>query len=120
RARSTDDRCRFRNRIHHIALQMSNTNALEDCRINKTRRATCVFPNDPKMRIAFKIILLLAVSLLLSVLALPQELRRSGFLGVVAAPLTDEARKQLESGEAGILVKSVVDGGVSKGCRHKI
>ncbi len=62
-----------------------------------------------QIKLAFKIVLLLAAFLALS--AFPQELRRSGFLGIVAVPLTEEARKQLGSGETGILVKSVVDGG---------
>src|SRR2546428_2183672 len=64
-----------------------------------------------QIKLAFKIVLLLVAFASLSVFALPQELKRSGFLGIVAAPLTEEARKQLGSGETGILVKSVVDGG---------
>ncbi len=67
-----------------------------------------------QIKLTFKIVLLMAVSVAFSVFALPQELRRSGFLGIVAAPLTEEARKQLGSGEMGILVKSVVDGGSAK------
>jgi len=67
-----------------------------------------------QIKLAFKIVLLLAGCLALSVLALAQELRRSGFLGIVAVPLTEEARKQLDSEETGILVKSVVDGGSAK------
>ena len=43
-----------------------------------------------------------------------QELRRSGFLGIVTVALTDEARKQLQLNETGILVQSVVDGGSAK------
>jgi pimeloyl-ACP methyl ester carboxylesterase len=43
-----------------------------------------------------------------------QELRRSGFIGVSAAELTDEARKQLKPGETGILVQGVIDGGSAK------
>src|SRR5437660_5014577 len=65
-------------------------------------------------KLAFKVVLVLAGSVAFSVFALPQGLRRSGFLGVVAAPLTEKARKQLGSGETGILVKSVVDGGSAK------
>ena len=67
-----------------------------------------------QMKLTFKIVLLMAVSVTLSAAVLAQELRRSGFLGIVATPLTDEARKQLGSGETGILVKSVVDGGSAK------
>src|SRR6266566_3371307 len=67
-----------------------------------------------QIKLAFKIVLLLAGSVAFSVFALAQELRRSGFLGIVAVPLTEEARKQLGSEETGILVKSVVDGGSAK------
>ena len=51
------------------------------------------------MKLEFKIVLLLASFVAFSAFALPQELRRSGFLGIVAAPLTEEARKQLGSEE---------------------
>jgi len=43
-----------------------------------------------------------------------QELRRSGFIGVAAADLTDAARKQLGPNESGILVQSLVEGGSAK------
>ena len=43
-----------------------------------------------------------------------QELRRSGFLGIVPAPLTDAARQRLQPGETGILVQNVVEGGSAK------
>jgi len=43
-----------------------------------------------------------------------QELRRSGFMGISAAALTDEARKQLRPNETGILVQALVDGGSAK------
>jgi pimeloyl-ACP methyl ester carboxylesterase len=43
-----------------------------------------------------------------------QDLRRSGFLGIVTVALTDEARKQLQPDETGIMVQSVVDGGSAK------
>jgi len=47
-------------------------------------------------------------------MATAQELRRSGFLGIVSVALTDAARQQLQSNETGILVQSVVDGGSAK------
>src|SRR5438874_1528208 len=43
-----------------------------------------------------------------------QELRRSGFLGIVTVALTEDARKQLQPNETGILVQSVVEGGSAK------
>ena len=43
-----------------------------------------------------------------------QELRRSGFIGVSATALTDEARKQLPPNASGILVQAVVDGGSAR------
>src|SRR5437667_10315687 len=66
------------------------------------------------MKLEFKIVFLLASFVAFSAFALPQELRRSGFLGIVAVPLTEETRKQLGSEETGILVKSVLDGGSAK------
>ncbi|PWT91912.1 MAG: hypothetical protein C5B55_07315, partial [Blastocatellia bacterium] len=49
-----------------------------------------------------------------SVIDHAQELRRSGFIGVAAVALTDEARTGLRPGETGIVVQSVVDGGSAK------
>jgi len=46
--------------------------------------------------------------------ATAQELRRSGFLGIVSVPLTDVARRQLQANESGILVQNVVEGGSAK------
>src|SRR5947209_8814351 len=44
-----------------------------------------------------------------------QELRRAGFIGVRAGQLTDEARARLRiTGDGGILVLGVVDGGAAK------
>jgi hypothetical protein len=43
-----------------------------------------------------------------------QELRRSGFLGVAAVPLSDDARRQLKADETGILVQNVLDNGTAK------
>jgi uncharacterized protein len=51
---------------------------------------------------------------LVSSLAAAQELRRSGFLGIVSAPLTEAARQELQTNETGILVQNVVDGGSAK------
>src|SRR5258707_10085509 len=59
------------------------------------------------------VILSIALTFITS-LANAQELRRSGFLGIVSVPLTDAARQQLQPGETGILVQSVVDGGSAK------
>src|SRR5205809_6490249 len=60
----------------------------------------------------FTIFLLMCVLLLLVTdIDRAQELRRSGVLGIVAAALTDAARKQLQPDETGIQVQSVVDGG---------
>ena len=58
--------------------------------------------------------LICSVLLFLSSVASPQELRRSGFVGVSVAALTEEARKQLPPNETGILVLGVVDGGSAK------
>ena len=103
-ARPTDERCRSRNPTQRTALQVSNTNAFEDWRIDKTRRATLCLSNDPKMKLAFKIVLLLAGSVALGVFALAQELRRSGFLGIAAAP--DQPRMDAESNNS-FLVQNV-------------
>jgi pimeloyl-ACP methyl ester carboxylesterase len=43
-----------------------------------------------------------------------QELRRSGFLGMVVVPIGDVAREQLGRGENGALIQSVVDGSSAK------
>jgi hypothetical protein len=43
-----------------------------------------------------------------------QELRRSGFFGVVAVPLTDDVRKQLPLNETGIIVQGLVGDGAAK------
>jgi dienelactone hydrolase len=42
------------------------------------------------------------------------ELRRSGFIGVSAAALTDETRASLPAGTSGIVVQAVIDGGSAK------
>jgi len=43
-----------------------------------------------------------------------QELRRSGFLGILPAPLSDAVLQQLQPNETGIMVQNVVDGGSAK------
>lgn len=56
----------------------------------------------------------LLAALLLSALTHAQELRRSGFLGIVAIPLTDESRRQMKPDESGVLVQNVIDGGSAR------
>jgi pimeloyl-ACP methyl ester carboxylesterase len=43
-----------------------------------------------------------------------QDLRRSGFFGIVSAELSSQDRKQLPAGTTGIAVKSVIAGGSAK------
>ena len=62
------------------------------------------------LRYCSPLILIMVVALV----AVGQELRRSGFIGVSAAALTDAARQQLAPNESGILVQSLVDGGSAK------
>lgn len=62
----------------------------------------------------FRLFVLLVGALVFSVPLTAQELRRSGFLGVTAAPVPDASRKQLEANQTGILVTGVVEGGSAK------
>src|SRR5215471_8575771 len=64
---------------------------------------------------SFRTITIAVVMLLCLQIIEAQELRRSGFMGVAAGALNDEARKQLPANENGILVQSVVEGGSAKG-----
>src|SRR5262249_53181396 len=59
------------------------------------------------------LLIILAVGVALASYAqqAPQELRRSGFLGVVAVPIPETARR---ANEAGILVQSLAEGGSAK------
>jgi pimeloyl-ACP methyl ester carboxylesterase len=59
-------------------------------------------------------VLILVLATLFSRGTVAQELRRSGFIGVAAAALTEAAHKQLAPNESGILVQNVVDGGSAK------
>lgn len=58
--------------------------------------------------------ILFAAFALLNSVTTAQELRRSGFFGIAAAPLTSAERVRLQPGETGILVKDVVAGGSAK------